>query len=78
MVLMRWQCWGKEVFSQTHTTSTLWITVKANDKQAARLENSRYVLNLLLYNVVTGFGFSSRRLLKNSRRFISAVGVSPG
>lgn len=39
----------EEMFSKTHTTFCPWITVKANDKQAARLESLRYVLNLLPY-----------------------------
>ncbi|MDH4300681.1 MAG: polyphosphate kinase 2 [Nitrospira sp.] len=39
----------EEMFSKTHTTYSPWIIVKANDKQAARLESLRYVLNLLLY-----------------------------
>jgi hypothetical protein len=37
------------MFSKTHTTFSPWIIVKANDKQAARLESLRYVLNLLPY-----------------------------
>ncbi len=40
----------EEMFSKTHTTFSPWIIVKANDKQAARLESLRYVLNLLPYN----------------------------
>ena len=39
----------EEMFSKTHTTFSPWIIVKANDKQAARLESLRYVLNLLSY-----------------------------
>lgn len=39
----------EEMFSKTHTTFSPWIIVKANDKQAARLESLRYVLNLLAY-----------------------------
>ncbi|MBX3120641.1 MAG: polyphosphate kinase 2 [Fimbriimonadaceae bacterium] len=39
----------EEMFSKTHTTFSPWIIVKANDKQAARLEGLRYVLNLLPY-----------------------------
>jgi polyphosphate kinase len=39
----------EEMFSKTHTTFSPWIIVKANDKQAARLESVRYVLNLLPY-----------------------------
>ncbi len=39
----------EEMFSKTHTTFSPWILVKANDKQAARLESLRYVLNLLPY-----------------------------
>lgn len=39
----------EEMFSKTHTTFSPWIIVKANDKQAARLESLRYVLNLLPY-----------------------------
>lgn len=39
----------EEMFSKTHTTFSPWIIVKANDKQAARLESFRYVLNLLPY-----------------------------
>lgn len=37
----------EEMFSKTHTTFSPWIIVKVNDKQAARLESLRYVLNLL-------------------------------
>jgi polyphosphate kinase len=40
----------EEMFSKTHTTYSPWIIVKANDKQAARLESLRYVLNLLPYS----------------------------
>ena len=40
----------EEMFSKTHTTFSPWIIVKANDKQAARLESLRFVLNLLPYN----------------------------
>jgi len=39
----------EEMFSKTHTTYSPWIIIKANDKQAARLESLRYVLNLLPY-----------------------------
>jgi polyphosphate kinase len=39
----------EEMFSKTHTTFSPWIIVKANDKQAARLESLRYMLNLLSY-----------------------------
>jgi polyphosphate kinase len=39
----------EEMFSKTHTTFSPWIIVKANDKQAARLESLRYFLNLLPY-----------------------------
>ncbi len=39
----------EEMFSKTHTSFSPWIIVKANDKQAARLESLRYVLNLLPY-----------------------------
>ncbi|MFO0700828.1 MAG: polyphosphate kinase 2 [Nitrospira sp.] len=39
----------EEMFSKTHTTYSPWIIVKANDKQTARLESLRYVLNLLPY-----------------------------
>ena len=39
----------EEMLSKTHTTFSPWIIVKANDKQAARLESLRYVLNLLPY-----------------------------
>jgi hypothetical protein len=37
------------MFSKTHSTFSPWIIVQANDKQAARLESLRYVLNLLPY-----------------------------
>lgn len=40
----------EEMFSKTHTTFSPWIIVKANDKQAARLESLRHVLNLLSYD----------------------------
>jgi len=39
----------EEMFSKTHMTFSPWIIVKANDKQAARLESLRYVLNLVTY-----------------------------
>ena len=39
----------EEMFSKTHTTFSPWILVKANDKQAARLESLRFILNLLPY-----------------------------
>lgn len=39
----------EEMFGKTHTTYSPWIIVKANDKQAARLESLRHVLNLLPY-----------------------------
>ncbi len=39
----------EEMFSKTHATFSPWIIVKANDKQSARLESLRYVLNLLPY-----------------------------
>lgn len=39
----------EEMFSKTHTTFSPWIIVKANDKQAARLESLRHLLNLLAY-----------------------------
>ena len=39
----------EEMFSKTHSTFSPWIIVQANDKQAARLESLRYVLNLLPY-----------------------------
>jgi polyphosphate kinase 2 len=39
----------EEMFSKTHSTFSPWIIVKANDKQSARLESLRYVLNLLPY-----------------------------
>lgn len=39
----------EEMFSKTHATFSPWIIVRANDKQAARLESLRYVLNLLAY-----------------------------
>lgn len=39
----------EEMFGKTHTTFSPWIIVKANDKQSARLESLRYVLNLLPY-----------------------------
>ncbi len=48
----RWDLYTRykeEMFSKTHTTFSPWIIVKANDKQAARLESLRYVLNLLPY-----------------------------
>jgi polyphosphate kinase 2 len=39
----------EEMFGKTHTTFSPWIVVKANDKQAARLESLRHVLSLLPY-----------------------------
>jgi polyphosphate kinase 2 len=38
------------MFSKTHTSFSPWIIVKANNKQHARLESMRYVLNLLDYD----------------------------
>ena len=39
----------EEVFSKMHKTFSPWIIVNANDKQAARRESLRYVLNCLPY-----------------------------
>lgn len=39
----------EEMFSKTHTSYSPWILVKANNKQRARLESIRYVLNQLPY-----------------------------
>ena len=39
----------EEMFSKTHSAFSPWIIVQANDKQAARLESLRHVLNLLPY-----------------------------
>ena len=39
----------EEMFSKTHTTYSPWMIVKANDKQAARLESLRHMLNVLPY-----------------------------
>ena len=39
----------EEMFGKTHATFSPWIIVKANDKQAARLESLRFLLNLLPY-----------------------------
>ena len=39
----------EQMFSKTHTSFSPWIIVSANDKQLARLESIRYVLNLLPY-----------------------------
>ena len=39
----------EEMFSQTHTSFSPWIIVKANDKKAARLESIRYVLSQFDY-----------------------------
>lgn len=40
----------EEMFSKTHTSYSPWILVKANNKQRARLESIRYVLNQLPYS----------------------------
>lgn len=40
----------EEMFSKTHTSYSPWILVKANNKQKARLESIRYVLNSLPYD----------------------------
>ena len=37
------------MFSKTYTTFSPWIIVKANDKEAARLESLRHLLNMLPY-----------------------------
>lgn len=38
------------MFSKTHTSYSPWIVVRANNKQRARLESIRYVLNNLPYS----------------------------
>ncbi len=38
------------MFSKTHTSYSPWITVKANNKQIARLESIRYVLSQFEYD----------------------------
>ena len=38
------------MYSKSHTSYSPWITVKANDKKAARLESIRYVLSLFNYD----------------------------
>jgi polyphosphate kinase 2 len=49
------ELWGdytrhkERMFSQTHTSFSPWIIVKANDKRAARLESIRYVLSAFEY-----------------------------
>ena len=40
----------EEMFSKTHTTYSPWTIVRANDKQRARLESMRHVLNRLPYD----------------------------
>ncbi len=56
-----WDVYSKykeEMFSQTHTTYSPWILVKANNKKRARLESIRHVLSKLDYagkeNATTG------------------------
>lgn len=39
----------EEMFSKTHMSFSPWIIVKANSKQAARLESIRHVLSILEY-----------------------------
>ncbi len=39
----------EQMFSKTHTSFSPWIIVRANNKQHARLDSIRYVLNLLPY-----------------------------
>jgi len=39
----------EQMFSKTHTSYSPWITVKANDKEIARLESIRYVLSQFEY-----------------------------
>jgi polyphosphate kinase 2 len=39
----------EEMFSRTHTSSSPWIIVLANNKKKARLESIRYVLSMLDY-----------------------------
>jgi polyphosphate kinase len=66
----------EQMFSKTHTSYSPWITVKANDKEIARLESIRYVLSQFEYegkdkalttllpdpNVVMRYYRSSKRL----------------
>ncbi|PCH49304.1 MAG: polyphosphate kinase 2 [Flavobacteriaceae bacterium] len=40
----------EQMFSKTHTSYSPWITVKANDKEIARLESMRYVLSQFEYD----------------------------
>lgn len=40
----------ERMFSQTHTTFSPWVIVKANSKKAARLESMRYVLSRFDYD----------------------------
>lgn len=40
----------EQMFSKTHTSFSPWIIVRADQKQLARLESIRYVLNLLPYS----------------------------
>ena len=39
----------ERMFSQTHTSFSPWIIVKANDKRAARIESIRHVLSIFDY-----------------------------
>ncbi len=49
----RWDLYTRykdDMFSKTHTSYSPWIVVRANNKQRARLESIRYVLNNLPYS----------------------------
>jgi len=52
------------MFSRTHTTSSPWIIVRANNKLKARLESIRYVISTLEYE---GKGSSKVRLLPDPK-----------
>lgn len=52
MAQQRWDLYTHykdDMFSKTHTSYSPWIVVRANNKQRARLESIRYVLNHLPY-----------------------------
>lgn len=72
----KYTMYKERMFSQTHTTFSPWIIVRANDKKQARLESIRYVLSIMDYtgkenlstslypdpNVITRFHRLARKL----------------
>jgi polyphosphate kinase 2 len=46
----RYTFYKNQMFGKTHTGHSPWITIKANNKKAARLESIRYVLSQFEYD----------------------------